>query len=82
MRKNDADSSAARLCGVLHEMIKGNQYLALVPPPVPNRRGKIDWKEYSPGDAGVVLIDVTTGYVECVAGYLEGRSVRPLKLLD
>jgi hypothetical protein len=78
----DPESAIARLCGVLHEMIVGNVFLRIIPPPQPEPDGSIDWEKYSHGDAGVLLIDVDTGRVECVAGYLAGRTVEPLVLRE
>lgn len=67
MRTGDTSYSAARLCGVIHEQSDGNCGLGLLGPPT-------DWtratsRAFSHGDAGVFLIDVDTGLVECFNGY-------------
>ncbi len=70
MRKGDASYAAARFCGVVHGEISGNLSLGLLPAPATNGIQEIDWKTYSHGDAGVVVVDVDTGNIVAHAGYL------------
>jgi hypothetical protein len=82
LQRGDPAASAARLCGTLHELLEGSKYLTLHPPPRTREDGTVDWRSYGQGDAGVVIIDVANGSVECRAGYLESQSVEPLTLGD
>jgi hypothetical protein len=74
----DASEAAARLCGFLHGEIPGAHGVALWPPPQPGADGSVDWERYSPGDWGVVAVDVLDAKAECFAGSLAGRVVRNL----
>jgi hypothetical protein len=78
MPADDVSYAAARLCGVLHQIISGSDYLALLPPPEVDTQDKVDWDQYSHGDAGVVIVNVSSGTAECVAGYLAGRTLQSL----
>jgi len=78
MHMYDAHEAAARLCGFLHEKLSGSTGLALCSPPRSGQGGEIDWKQYSPGDAGVVVIDVLDAKAECFAGSLAGQVVNNL----
>ncbi len=80
MNMYDASEAAARLCGFLHENLSGSTGIALLPPPVPGPDGKINWDPYSPGDAGVIVIDVVNARAECFEGYLAGDVVENLPL--
>lgn len=67
MRKGDTSYASARLAGTFHENIKGMLGFGLLPAPA-------SWEEatsedYSHGDAGVFMVDVDTGLVECFNGY-------------
>jgi hypothetical protein len=75
MNRHDASEAAARLCGFLHGQLSGLTGIALSEPPVIGLDGEVDWNEYSPGDAGVIVIDVLEARAECYAGYLEGQIV-------
>ena len=74
----DAHEAAARLCGFLHEQLSGTRGLALCAPPQPGPDGEIDWKAYSAGDWGVIVIDVLDGRAECFAGSWAGQIVENL----
>jgi hypothetical protein len=74
----DAHEAAARLCGFLHEQLCGVRGLAICSPPEPGPDGDIDWNAYSPGDWGVIVIDVVEAKAECFAGSLEGQVVQNL----
>ena len=74
----DSNSAAARLCGFLHENLPGSKGNALVPPPSPGPDGQVNWEEYGPGDAGVIVIDVLDAKAECFAGSLAGQVVHNL----
>lgn len=78
MHMYDASEAAARLCGFLHEQLSGAKGLALCPSPQPGPDGTIDWEQYSPGDAGVIVIDVLDAKAECFAGSLAGQVVNNL----
>lgn len=82
MYKKEPSFSAARLCGVFHELLPGHVNLRLLPPPRVEGGGRIDWKDYGQGEAEVILIDVDTGKVKCVGGSLAGVSIGPLVLRD
>lgn len=69
MRSGDVGYSAARLCGVLHNEIDGNTGLGLVSSPS-DEDLREDFFDYSPGDAGVLVYDCTTGACTAYAGYL------------
>ena len=36
------------------------------------------WEEVSHGDAGVILVEITTGKVDCYGGYLRGDTLATL----
>jgi hypothetical protein len=82
LQRGDPAASAARLCGVLHELLDGSRFLTLHPPPRTREDGGVDWRAYGQGDAGVIVVDVANGGVECRAGYLEGQTIEPLQLND
>jgi hypothetical protein len=82
LQRGDPMASAARLCGVLHELLDGSRFLTLHPPPRTREDGSVDWKAYGQGDAGVIVVDVANGTVECRAGYLENQQIEPLQLSD
>lgn len=70
MRQDDVDYSRARFIGVCHEVIEGNTGLGVFASPGP-LSDETNWEELSEGDAGVVVLDITSGHVNCFAGYLE-----------
>jgi hypothetical protein len=80
MNMYDAREAAARLCGFLTEQPPGTTGLALLPPPARRHDGTIDWDKYSPGDAGVIAIDVCDARAECFEGSLAGDIVENLPL--
>jgi hypothetical protein len=75
MNMYDASEASARLCGFLHDQISGSTGIALLAPPVIGPDGDVDWDQYSPGDAGVIVIDVLEARAQCFAGYLAGQQV-------
>lgn len=71
MRANDPDYSAARLIGELHAKMEGNSGLGVVPPPADLKPETL--KEYTHGDAGVLVYDCETGELSAYAGYQERK---------
>lgn len=69
MRQGDDSYSQARLTGVIHEVSDGNTGLGLVD--APEDLDDATLKKYSPGDAGVIVYDCSTGKATLHAGYLE-----------
>ena len=85
MRANDIGNAAAGLCGFICSIIPdaaATGYVSLLDPPQRSIDGFIDWDMYSPGDAGVVVINVDDGSVTCHAGYLAGQTLDDLPLAD
>lgn len=74
MRAGDDSYSAARFCGYCHTQIPGSLSLGLVDAP----DGK-NWTEYSHGDNGVYVVNVTTGKVSCYDGNNLGFQLDPKK---
>ena len=74
MRGGDPSYAIARFCGVAHEHIPGALSLGIVLAPEQDTKGVVNWEAYSPGDAGIALVDVDTGVVTFHAGYLEQRQ--------
>lgn len=75
MRKGDPLYAIARFCGVCHEEMEEKVLgLGLVKAP---RQEDIEdgFEEYSPGDAGVVVINTDSGELEAFAGYLKENSL-------
>jgi len=71
MRKGDVAYATARLIGYLHEQIEGPLCLGVLEPPKDLTDDSL--REYSQGDAGVVILNCTTGEVRAVGGYLGHR---------
>lgn len=71
MRAGDAGYACARFVGHCHEQIPGGMSLGLFNAPE-------DGRPDSHGDAGVFIVDVTTGEVETYGGY--GFSTNPPEL--
>jgi len=82
MQRRDAMLSMARLIGTCHEVIEGNKGLGVNSLPeigagesgLPPVEKDSAWEDISPGDAGIVVYDCTSGIVECHAGYLENNN--------
>lgn len=66
-RPNDVPYAAARLVGILHERIPGNLSLGIWDGPT--SLAEATSKEYSHGDAGVILVDVANWQAEAWHGY-------------
>lgn len=79
MRKDDAQYSAARLCGEFHNNIDGNTGLGILRPPTKDEV-EDGFRGYSHGDAGVVVYDCSTGEVSCYGGYLERDYPNPIQM--
>jgi hypothetical protein len=69
----DSGSAAAQLCAYLCEHAKDVHGVDLWPPPETGADGKIDWEAYSPGDWGVVTVDVLDARADGRAGALAGQ---------
>lgn len=78
MRKNDPAYAAARFCGFCASQISGVLGLGIVPGP----SAEVDWDEYSHGDAGVYVVNVETGEVQCHGGYGMGFQLDPANFSD
>lgn len=76
MRKGDAGYAAARFCGECHKQISGHNSLGLLDAPNKGAAG-IDWTEYSHGDAGVYIVNVSTGEVSAWGGYGKPFKIDP-----
>jgi hypothetical protein len=71
-RRGDLDYTAARFVGICHNAIEGNLSLGLQShrecrnsDSHKDRQHRLaSWEPYSPGDAGVFLVNVKTGHVE------------------
>lgn len=74
MRKGDVSYASARLCGYLHEQIKGPLGLGIFGTPDLTEDGNIDMSKVSPGDAGVIVVDIDTGEIKAYEGYLAKES--------
>ena len=79
MRREDSSYSAARFCGECHKAVRGVTGLGLVDAPVGSEAFPIDWNSYSHGDAGVYVVNTTTGEVKCHGGYGEDFKLDPDK---
>jgi hypothetical protein len=78
-RKGDVAYATARLIGLAHDMMPGNLSLgvSLTQPALVSaiRRRDNDFLcDYSPGDAGLVVIDADTFAWEAYEGYLAGEA--------
>ncbi len=67
MRKSDVSYSFARLLGTAHEATPGALGLGCFNGPA--NRAEAETADYSPGDAGVFLLNCKTGLCECFNGY-------------
>ena len=67
MRKGDVSYSCARFIGECHARLNGNTSLGVFNTTVPLEGCK--QSDFSPGDAGVFLVDVNTWRVEAFNGY-------------
>lgn len=74
-RRGDEAYSAARFCGFCHTQIEGSLGLGLLSGPKP----ETDWEEYSHGDAGVYIVNVSTGEVDAKGGYGKPFKLDPDK---
>ena len=81
-REGDSHYAAARFVGICHEHIPGNLSLGIEcgPSSVNEARERTDGYgyEWSPGDAGVFIVNCSTWSVECFGGY--GFGERPYSL--
>lgn len=69
LRDDDLPYAMARLCGWFHSLSPNRTTgLGLVPPPTDLTDDTL--KEFSHGDGGVVVLNVTDGTIRCTAGYL------------
>lgn len=78
MRKDDPSYAAARFTGFCAEKIPGALGLGLLPALEPGA----DLKEVSHGDAGVYIVDVSTGEVAAGGGYGKPFKLDPSKFSD
>jgi len=76
MRKGDPDYAMARLIGVIHNRLDGALSLGLVgypttkPPHSSTTYNTVEqWERWSPGDAGIFIVDTATGKVDTHGGY-------------
>jgi hypothetical protein len=82
MRKDDATYAAARFCGFCHEATgRRTTGLGLLAPPA-GKDDVIDWDDYSHGDAGVYVVNVSDGTVEHHGGDGKGFKLDPAKFGD
>ncbi len=68
-RRGDVDYTAARLIGLMHELIEGNISLGIF-----NQPERLT-AEDSHGDAGCFVYNCTTGHVEAFGGYGESFQI-------
>lgn len=73
LRPGDAGYSAARLCGWLCKTHPGCTGVGLIN--APNNLEAETLKEFSHGDAGVLVVDADTGKVETFGGYTEPFAI-------
>ena len=73
LRFGDAEYSAARFCGVMHNIIAGNTGIGLVLPPNSNESPGA----CSRGDGGVLVYVVATGDVNAYNGYYASKGGFP-----
>ena len=79
MRRGDASYAAARFCGYCHQQLSpGPIGLGLLAAKLDG----ITWEKYSHGDAGVYLVNVSTGEVEAYGGYGKPFKLDPDKFPD
>jgi hypothetical protein len=77
MRLCDECFSSARLVGHIHTEISGNLSLGLIDPP--KDFSAAGMREYSHGDAGVIVYDCSTGTIVTYAGYTDEKDWQALK---
>ena len=80
-RENDLDYTAARFVGVCHRHIDGNCSLGIWNLPSDFKHTEKYLEEMSQGNAGVIIVDVSTWEFEQYGGY-ELEPVAPLPSRD
>lgn len=71
IRKDDESYAAARVCGAFHEASPGHTGVGLLDAPADLSDETLE--EFSHGDAGVIVLNVSDGSLRYVGGYGEGR---------
>lgn len=77
LRHKDASYSAARLAAYLCNGTSLNLGVGIVDAPTESDR-KDGYKEYSHGDAGVIVVDCVTWKAQPYAGYLKKKFQLPI----
>lgn len=77
-RRGDASYAAARTCGVYHAKYPGVLSLGIIEGPTDLTEETLE--EYSPGDAGVVVVDINTGKMEAFGGYMVTEDLPTLEI--
>jgi hypothetical protein len=79
LRANDPDYAAARFCGHVANKAKGKTGVGIFNT---TTLADVRDREFSHGDAGVVIVDVGTGEIEAINGYLSEREFEKLHLTE
>ncbi len=75
-RKGDVPYAVARFTGICHAHIDGNLSLGIWAESKEfSKFSKQDWRDYSHGDAGVVVVNVHDFTYEAYGGYLTGEAM-------
>jgi hypothetical protein len=74
LRHGDASYAAARFCGFCHDAHRSALGLGLLNAPTEKNP---DWEKFSHGDAGVYVVNVSTGFVLAYGGYGVGFKLDP-----
>jgi hypothetical protein len=75
MRNDDASYALARLVASIARHDEPSEILGLGLVPAPKATDAADgYRDYSCGDAGVLVVDVTARTVQCYAGYLAAST--------